>query len=119
MISGYTIPRPALLERVKTNPAACAVRCIEGIMHDMGGRGQETDGLALRGLERNGGGKGNGAGTARSHSSRRSVLLDRAPSGRMSANAEGGIRTLTPFRAHGPKPCASAVPPLPPGTGQV
>src|SRR5947209_3531735 len=27
--------------------------------------------------------------------------------------AEGGIRTPTPFRAHGPKPCASAVPPLP------
>src|SRR5205809_836421 len=36
---------------------------------------------------------------------------------RPRCGAEGGIRTPTPFRAHGPKPCASAVPPLPRGRG--
>src|SRR5262245_26927780 len=59
MISGYTIPRPALLERVKTNPAACAVRCIEGDYAWNGGDGARTKRRGWHwGLERNGGGKG-------------------------------------------------------------
>src|SRR6266581_343548 len=44
------------------------------------------------------------------------VHMEKAPlPGPLRRGAEGGIRTPTPFRAHGPKPCASAVPPLPPG----